>query len=41
MNKFMTWLAQSFAPKCKKVFENPWIDAVASTMKKEASSNHV
>lgn len=34
MNKFMTWLAQSFAPKCKKVFENPWIDAVASTMKK-------
>lgn len=34
MNKFMTWLAQSFASKCKKVFENPWIDAVASTMKK-------
>lgn len=34
MNKFMTWLANSFAPKCKTIFENPWIDAVASTMKK-------
>ncbi len=34
MKKMMVWLAESFAPKCKKAFENPWIDAVASTMKK-------
>lgn len=34
MNKFMNWLAESFAPKCKEVFANPWLDAIASTMKK-------
>lgn len=30
----MDWLANVFAPKAKKIFANPWIDAVASTMKK-------
>lgn len=34
MNKFMNWLAESFAPKCKEIFANPWLDAIASTMKK-------
>lgn len=34
MKKLMDWLANVFAPKAKKIFANPWIDAVASTMKK-------
>lgn len=34
MNRFMVWLAERFAPRCKEIFANPWIDAVASTMKK-------
>lgn len=34
MNRFMVWLAEKFAPRCKDIFANPWIDAVASTMKK-------
>lgn len=34
MKKLMDWLSNVFAPKAKKVFANPWIDAVASTMKK-------
>lgn len=34
MNKFMNWLAESFAPKCKEIFANPWLDSIASTMKK-------
>lgn len=34
MNKLMNWLTNSFAPGCQKVFANPWIDSVASTMKK-------
>lgn len=34
MKKFMEWLSKSFAPKMTKLFANPWIDAVSSTMKK-------
>ncbi len=34
MNGLMIWLSDVFAPKARKVFANPWIDAVASTMKK-------
>ena len=34
MQNFMTWLSDVFAPKARKVFANPWIDTVASTMKK-------
>lgn len=34
MKKLMTWLSDVFAPKARKVFANPWIDTVASTMKK-------
>ncbi|RRD95526.1 PTS sugar transporter subunit IIC [Clostridiales bacterium COT073_COT-073] len=34
MKKLMTWLSDVFAPKARKIFANPWIDTVASTMKK-------
>lgn len=34
MEKLMNWLSDVFAPKAKEVFANPWIDCVASTMKK-------
>lgn len=34
MKKFMEWLSKSFAPKMTKLFANPWLDAVSSTMKK-------
>lgn len=34
MEKIMNWLSNVFAPKARKVFSNPWIDTVASTMKK-------
>lgn len=34
MKKFIGWLSNSFAPKMNKLFANPWIDAVSSTMKK-------
>jgi len=34
MKKFMEWLSNSFAPKMTKLFANPWLDAVSSTMKK-------
>ena len=34
LSKIMTWLTEVFAPACKKAFANPWIDAVASTMRK-------
>lgn len=34
MNKFMNWLADSFAPKATELFGNPWISAVSSTMQK-------
>lgn len=34
MNGLMEWLSNVFAPKARKVFANPWIDSVASTMKK-------
>lgn len=34
MKKFMSWLSESFAPKVKQVFSNPWIAAVATTMQK-------
>lgn len=34
MDGLMKWLSDVFAPKARKVFANPWIDTVASTMKK-------
>ena len=34
MKKLMTWLSDVFAPKARQIFSNPWIDAVASTMRK-------
>ena len=34
MNAFMNWLSSSFAPKAEKLFGNPWISAVSSTMQK-------
>lgn len=34
MKKFMEWLSKSFAPKMTKLFANPWLDAISSTMKK-------
>ena len=34
MKNLMTWLSDVFAPKARQVFANPWIDTVASTMKK-------
>ena len=34
MERLMKWLSEVFAPKAREVFANPWIDTVASTMKK-------
>ena len=34
MNKFMSWLEDSFVPKAKKLFSRPFIAAFASTMQK-------
>ncbi len=34
MKKMMVWLSDSFVPKAREIFANPWIDTVASTMKK-------
>ena len=34
MKNLMTWLSDVFAPKARQAFANPWIDTVASTMKK-------
>ena len=35
MERLMKWLSEVFAPKAREVFANPWIDTVASTMKRE------
>ena len=34
MERLMKWLSEVFVPKAREVFANPWIDTVASTMKK-------
>ncbi|MCD8120776.1 MAG: PTS transporter subunit EIIC [Clostridiales bacterium] len=34
MNAFMNWLSDSFAPKMKEIFANPWLSAIASCMQK-------
>lgn len=34
MQKLITWLSESFAPKMKKVFANPWLAALSSAMQK-------
>ena len=34
MNKLMSWFTDSLAPGMQKIFDNPWISAVASSMQK-------
>lgn len=34
MNKFMSWLEDSFVPKANKLFSRPFLAAFASTMQK-------
>ena len=34
MNKFISWLENSFVPKANKVFAIPWVAAFSSTMQK-------
>lgn len=37
MNKFMSWLEDSFVPKANKLFSRPFIAAFSSTMQKNHS----
>ncbi len=34
MNKIMTWLSESFAPACERLFSKPWPAAVSACMQK-------